>query len=803
MEKETPQLTALATLAGLVLGVGVGQGFVRAGYGVEALAGCGLLLVVATARFLWLGFALRAPIRRLTEVADRIAAGDLGVGAPRALPRELRRLGGALRRMVRRLRQTTVSRDDLDRLLGSMNGALLVVAPDGRVRSANANAGQLLRQPATALVGRTLVELAGPDGGPVARALTDPSGRQIEIELEAADGERVPVLLSMSRIAGRQDVVCVAQAIRAQRDVEAQLQRINVQLWLLNQVTTIALRTRELDPALSQIAEALRSAGGFSVVGFALRDHDQPELRMRTATGLAAGPGTVASCGPESGSILWQVVLQREPIILHLEGSSLELGDPLLGNVAAAVLGLFPMRVGGEVIGVAILGEARMSQGAEEFGRSGMDLAQHVAALVDQKLASEALHRSNQALELARMAAEDASRAKSDFLANMSHEIRTPMTAILGYADLVREDRRDADETAEFVDTIRRNGEHLMSIVNDILDLSKIEAGKVDLEVVPCSPVEVAREVVAMMQRRAEDRGIALDLDLVWPLPRRIDSDPTRIRQILVNLVGNAVKFTDAGSVRVLVRRHPVRETALLFEVIDTGIGMSASELGRLFKPFSQGDSSHSRRFGGTGLGLAISQRLAALLGGGIAVQSRRGSGSRFTVEIDGAPPRSAGDLHRLEDQGPIEPRPAPRSPARVEARVLLAEDGPDNQRLIAFLLRKAGAEVDVVGDGAAAVEMVLAAAADGCPYDLVLMDMQMPVLDGYAATRALRAQGYARPVVALTAHAMQGDEERCREAGCDHFLSKPIDRAALLATVAAAVERVRGAAAAVRQPAG
>jgi len=798
MGRHTLHLTALATVVGLLVGLAAGSGLARAGLETEALVCCGTLLAVAAGRYLWLGVALRDPIRRMANAADRIAAGDLRVWLPATGPAELRDLNRAFQRMVRRLRRTTVSRDDLNRVLGSMHGALFVVGRECRVQTVNATAAELLGCQGGDLVGRSLLEFAAGSAEPLRRALDAPNGRQVELELRDADGCNVPVLLSASKIAGRDDIVCVAQPIREQRDVEEELQRINVQLWLLNQVTTIALRTRELEPALRQIGEALRSSGGYSVVGFALRLGDAERLRLHVANGLAERLDPDLEVGPDDGSILWQVVEQREPIILHMEGSNLELGDPLLGDVSAAILGMFPMRVAGRVVGVAILGEERLVRSPEDFGRTGMDLAQHVAALIDQKLASEALRLSNHELHLARLAAEDASRAKSEFLANMSHEIRTPMTAILGYADLVTDDATDIVETAEFVETIRRNGEHLMSIVNDILDLSKIEAGRVELELVPCSPIEVAQEVMAMLRRRAVDRELSLELDLQWPLPPRIDSDPTRLRQILVNLVGNALKFTESGSVRLVVRRHPRRESVLVFDVVDTGIGMAAAELARLFKPFSQGDSGHSRRFGGTGLGLAISQRLASMLGGAISVHSRKGEGSTFSLEIGGAPARNSGDWASIDEADAAVC--ADRSEedravvAAVEGRVLLAEDGVDNQRLISFLLRKAGVQVDVVGDGEAAVREATDAAAAGAPYHALLMDMQMPILDGYGAVRELRRNGYVGAIVALTANAMRGDEERCRQAGCDAFLSKPIDRRSLIETVAAFVERARHA---------
>ena len=371
-------------------------------------------------------------------------------------------------------------------------------------------------------------------------------------------------------------------------------------------------------------------------------------------------------------------------------------------------------------------------------------------------------------LAQAREAADSASAAKSVFLANMSHEIRTPMTAILGFADILSDPGQRREEREACVETIRRQGEHLLAVINDILDLSKIEAGKLTVERVACAPGSVLQDVAALLRGRAEAKGITLDV-ASGGLPSEVHTDATRLRQILINLVGNAIKFTESGGVRVEAR--VVSPDRLLIEVADTGLGMTEEQLGRLFQPFTQADSSTTRRYGGTGLGLAISHRLAGLLGGDLTARSAPGAGTTFAVTIDTRPPAGRA----------TEPQPPARASGgvplpRLEGRVLLAEDGPDNRRLFTHILERAGATVTVADNGRAALEL-----ARGGGFDLLILDMQMPELDGYSVARRLRASGSALPVIALTAHAMTGDRERCLEAGCDAFATKPIDRRALL----------------------
>ncbi len=427
--------------------------------------------------------------------------------------------------------------------------------------------------------------------------------------------------------------------------------------------------------------------------------------------------------------------------------------------------------------------EMQLRGQAAALQRANAELEAQKRSLEEQQAALQAV---NDELAAARTAAEVAARSKGAFLANVSHELRTPMTAVLGFTELLSEPNLSPAERAEYLATIRRNGEHLLTLINDLLDLSKIEADKLAVERVPCAPRVLVEEVISLMRVRARTKGLELATEFVWPLPDYVTTDPVRLRQILVNLVGNAVKFTERGGVRLVVRmteRPDVGRTALAFDVVDTGIGLTPEQIERIFNPFTQADPSTTRRFGGTGLGLVISKRLAEALGGRLSVQSTPGVGSTFTVTVDPGPLEHVRWLTGAEDvpraAAPVT-FPAPPD-GRLTGRVLLAEDGPDNQRLIGLLLRKAGLEVTLAEDGATAQRLALEAAAAGTPFDVILMDIQMPIKDGYTATRELRRAGYRGVIIALTAHAMAQDRDRCLACGCNDFASKPIDRKMLL----------------------
>lgn len=415
----------------------------------------------------------------------------------------------------------------------------------------------------------------------------------------------------------------------------------------------------------------------------------------------------------------------------------------------------------------------------------------HLEERVDQRtsqLRDEIRERekTRQQLIAAKEEAENANISKSMFLANMSHEIRTPMNAILGFTDVLRQQQAtiDDEERDSYLETIHRSGQHLLGLINDILDLSKIEANRMELDLVSESPHQIVAEAISVMRVPALQKGLTLDYTWNGPVPTTVKTDPSRLRQMLLNLIGNAIKFTRHGGVKVSVEVTDLdANPSLKFEILDTGIGIPKQKLDEIFKPFSQADVTTTREFGGTGLGLTISRRIAQAMGGELQVSSAPGQGSVFTVTV----PIGQIDRSTLKDRPPVSDILLRNDCAvtgdsiRLKtSSILLVEDGITNRRMITLLLRPHDVTVTEAENGQIAVDL-----ATNRDFDLILMDMQMPVKDGYTATRELRKNGLQIPIIALTAHAMKGDREKCLDSGCTDYLTKPIDEERLVMKLA------------------
>ncbi|RKY09312.1 MAG: hypothetical protein DRP66_02580 [Planctomycetota bacterium] len=403
-----------------------------------------------------------------------------------------------------------------------------------------------------------------------------------------------------------------------------------------------------------------------------------------------------------------------------------------------------------------------------------MEDAEHARSAAEQ-----ANHRLKDAVEKANLMARkavDANQAKSEFLANMSHEIRTPMNSIMGFSDILA-DEELSDEQKMYVRNIQISSRDLLQLINDILDFSKIEAGKLDTEMIECDMAPLLENIDSQMRPLANEKKLDFRVLQCGPLPSQLRTDPTRLRQCLINLVGNAIKFTEHGYVYVNVSMEKADTGAMIrFDVEDTGIGISKDKLEAIFEAFTQADGSTTRKYGGTGLGLTITRQLSRLLGGSLTVKSQVGKGSVFSltipagVDVDSAPPM---DKYEHINEG-FEPK-KDDTPPPMSGKVLVAEDNRANQVLVKLMLEKMGFEVTIANDGSQAFEIV-----SRQRHDLILMDIQMPGMNGYEATEAIRKKGIQTPIIALTANAMKGDDKKCFDAGCDAYVSKPVERTKL-----------------------
>ncbi len=529
-------------------------------------------------------------------------------------------------------------------------------------------------------------------------------------------------------------------------------------LSVLTAEVALAVTKRDTLPAvLQRCAEAVVHHLGAAFARIWTLNENEQTLKLQASAGMYTHLEGAHSRVTVGELKIGKIAEERKP---HLTNHVI--GDPRVGDQQWArkegmvAFAGYPLIVGDRLVGVLAM-----------FARHALDqnalnalcaVADSIALGIDRFGSEAGLFRAQEAKAMA----EAANQAKSEFLARMSHEIRTPLTSIIGYTELLRRNSVSDVQRGEYAETINMSGRYLSGLIDDILDLAKIEAGRMDFQRTRCSPHQVISEVLSVLRVRARRRALHLECRWTSGAPETIVTDPAALKQLLMNLVGNAIKFTERGGVQLLAQIDPnCPEPRFLIEVRDTGIGIPPDRITSIFEPFEQADSSITRRYGGTGLGLAISRHIAAALGGAITVESQFGQGTVFRVSLETGPL----DDVRILDAPPTEAFESrdkatiAQIPSLAPARVLVVEDGETNRQLIRAVLEGAGAEVECAENGQLGVEI-----ANQQAFDVILMDMQMPVMDGYTATRRLRQSGCRLPIIALTA---QRDARRQREVRC------------------------------------